>query len=117
MLTKPRATQLHELLGLTILELDIPPDVRAAAIVEYQAVAEWLRSSWHIGGDIYPQGSIRLGTVVAPIHDGCEYDIDLVCNLFLTKDVSKHQLKRMVGQALRAFLKTRPDGTIDLIEG
>lgn len=118
MLTHERSTQLDQLLGLTIAELDIPADVRAAAVAEYTAVATWLRDSWPVAeGDIYPQGSIRLGTMVAPVTERCEYDIDLVCCLFLTKDVSKMRLKRLVGEALGAYVQTRPAGTIKLTEG
>ena len=109
MLTRERSTQLDELLRLTVAALDIPAEIRAAAVAEYEAVAAWLRDSWPgVAGEIYPQGSIRLGTIVTPVTDGCDYDIDLVCRLWLTKDVSKRELKRIVGAALRDYIATRP---------
>jgi len=118
MLTRERSTQLEELLRLTVAALDIPPEIRAAAVAEYEAVADWLRDSWPgVAGEIYPQGSIRLGTIVTPITDGCDYDLDLVCRLQLTKDISKHELKRIVGTALRDYIATRTPGSIRLKEG
>jgi hypothetical protein len=118
MLASERSAQLDRLLGLTIAELDIPGHVREAAVAEYTAVAQWLRDSWPVAeGEIYPQGSIRLGTMVAPVTDGCEYDIDLVCCLVLTKDISKKRLKRLVGEALQGFILTRPADTVRLEEG
>ena len=118
MLTRERSTQLDELLRLTVAALDIPAEIRAAAVAEYEAVAAWLRDSWPgVAGEIYPQGSIRLGTIVTPVTDGCDYDIDLVCRLWLTKDVSKRELKRIVGAALRDYIATRPPGSIRLKEG
>ncbi len=77
-----------------------------------------LRDSWPgTVGDIYPQGSIRLATMVAPITEDCDYDIDLVCRLWLTNGISKKELKRLVGEALRAFVRSRPQGTVKLEEG
>jgi hypothetical protein len=118
MLLGERSQQLDELLRLTVAQLDIPPVVRAAAVNEYEAVAAWLRDSWPgAAGEIYPQGSIRLGTIVTPITKGCDYDLDLVCRLWVTKDISKRELKRLVGEALRAHIRTRPEGSIRLKEG
>jgi len=53
---------------------------------------------------IFPQGSFRLGTMIKPINDGDEYDIDLVCEMnTLSKDrVTQKQLKDMVGDRLKA---------------
>jgi hypothetical protein len=118
MLLRERSNQLNQLLRLTVAELDIPAAIRAAAVAEYEAVAAWLRDSWPgAAGEIYPQGSIRLGTMVTPVTPGCDYDVDLVCRLWLTKEISKRELKRLVGVALRAYIETRPEGSIRLEEG
>ncbi len=118
MLTREHSTQLDELLRLTVAALDIPAEIRAAAVAEYEGVAAWLRDSWPgVAGEIYPQGSMRLGTIVTPVTDSCDYDLDLVCRLWLTKDVSKRELKRIVGAALRDYIATRAPGSIRLKEG
>lgn len=118
MLLGERSQQLDELLRLTVAQLDIPRAVRVAAVKEYEAVAAWLRDSWPgAAGEIYPQGSIRLGTIVTPVTPGCDYDLDLVCRLWVTKDISKVELKRVVGHALAAYISTRGEGLIRLKEG
>ena len=62
--------------------LDISETMREKAETSYRAVGQWL-------GDcdddsevkIMPQGSFYLGTVIRPVSDADEYDIDLVCLL------------------------------------
>lgn len=118
MLTLSRARQLDELLGLTIADLDIPSYIYAAAVERYREVARWLAlHSLEVRGDIFSQGSFRLGTVTAPVSSDGEYDIDLVCRLLLPKDVGKKELKRKVGRALAAYVRTLPEGTVELKEG
>jgi len=55
---------------------------------------------------IYTQGSFRLGTVIKPISDEEKYDIDLVCELDLTKmEVSQKQLKNLVGFEIKSYVR------------
>ncbi len=70
--------------------LDISPSEYERAVESYQAVGKWLEEGYaefYPGStarpEIYPQGSIRLGTIVRPIKNGLEadYDVDLVCEL------------------------------------
>lgn len=83
--TLASVTQLDEILALIGTTLEITATQRAAAEQHYLAIARWL------GGvegapfrlyepQIYPQGSLRLGTTVKPLSDG-EYDLDLVYEL------------------------------------
>lgn len=88
--------------------LDISNSQYEEAKQRYEAVGEWLNTDGSPLADyapqIYPQGSFRLGTVVKPINDADEYDVDLVCELKnLEKDrVTQKQLKQMVGDRLKA---------------
>lgn len=43
---------------------------------------------------IYPQGSFRLGTVVRPLSDNAEYDLDLGCRLRTGISKKQHTLRR-----------------------
>jgi hypothetical protein len=95
-------------LELVASEIDVPPGKYRDAVDRYQTVGRWLKEGKYPGcfgePNIYPQGSFRLGTVVRPIRDGIEasYDIDLVCELALRKDLSTPQaIKSMVGDRLR----------------
>lgn len=90
--------------------LDIPESHYKLAEERYQAIGRWLgRDESIIAGvasEIYSQGSFRLGTVVKPITDAEEYDIDLVCELSLTKDqISQKQLKDRVGHEIKSYVR------------
>src|ERR1700694_403420 len=102
MLTTDRSTQLDELLGISIAEFDIPDHIYERAVERYEHAARWLADCWPDGqGEIYTQGSIRLGTMIAPVNPQDEYDIDLVCRRDIVKETTtQKQLKRGVGGAL-----------------
>ena len=92
-----------ELLERAITEdLDISPDKYMNAIKHYEFIGIWL---WEgnictYRPHIYPQGSFRLGTLVKPING--DYDIDLVCELSIAKDLTYPRLiKTLVGNRLR----------------
>ena len=92
-------------------ELDISESRYKQAEERYEAVGKCIGREDSIvaehSPDIYPQGSFRLGTVIKPITDAEEYDIDLVCLLDLTKNqVSQKQLKEMVGYEIKSYATT-----------
>ena len=75
--------QLLEKYLLKIAEnLDISPTMREKAEKSYRSVGKWL-GDCDVDSDvkIMPQGSFYLGTVIRPVSDEDEYDIDLVCLL------------------------------------
>ncbi len=87
-------------------ELDISDTQYKAAVERYQAVGNWLgqvdSEIVQFEPAIYPQGSFLLGTVVKPISDGDEYDIDLVCELKnLRTDIGVKKLKELIGNRLK----------------
>lgn len=98
--------EFSQLLRIIAELLDIPDSKYEEAVAKYEAVGKWLD-----GKDstlsvykpvIYPQGSFRLGTMIKPIGNGDEYDIDLVCRLEIEKEyITQKQLKQMVGDRLR----------------
>jgi hypothetical protein len=105
---------LDELLDTSIAEFDVPRDVYERAVARYQALGNWLTDHW--GDDpedglVYPQGSIRLGTMVAPITEGAEYDVDLVCRRDLDKEsTTQRELKADVGGGVAGFVASKPEG-------
>lgn len=101
-----RKKQFNRLLESLADSLDIPESRFKDAEDRYRAVGQWLGEEGSplasYSPEIYPQGSFLLGTVVKPISDEDEYDIDLVCKLeFSKKDVTQKQLKEMVGNRLK----------------
>jgi len=69
----------------------------------YNAVGEFLAESDILkpySPKVFPQGSMRLGTVVKPLSRD-DYDIDLVCELQNGTGLSPKQVKQSVGYALQ----------------
>jgi hypothetical protein len=121
MLTSDPNLLLDELLDTSIAEFDVPGDVYERAVARYEALGNWLADHW--GDDpedglVYPQGSIRLGTMVAPITEGAEYDVDLVCRRDIAKEsTTQQELKADVGGGVAAFVASKPEGDPRQSEG
>lgn len=99
-------------------ELDISPSKYEEAVRRYEALGNWLdrenSSIADLGPEIRPQGSFLLGTVIKPLHDGEEYDIDLVCRLQARRsEITQKDLKEMVGVEIASYAQAnsmaRPD--------
>ena len=105
----PANAQLSDLLEQVAKSLDIPAELHDEAVRKYEMLGHWLEEKDKENGrrepQVYPQGSFRLGTVVRPINDSDEYDIDLVYERDLRKDSTrKEQLKQEAGEHLRSFV-------------
>ncbi len=88
--------------------LDISETMREKAERSYRSVGEWLGDCEENSSvKIMPQGSFYLGTVIRPVSDEDEYDIDLVC---LMKDMpykTEYDIKNRVGNRLKEHKKYR----------
>ena len=82
-------------------ELNITPTMMEKAIQSYQAVGEWIGDGLDYEVVIKPQGSMNLGTVIRPIDDSDDYDMDLVCLLKDGYKLPSEQLKKIVGDRLK----------------
>lgn len=90
-------------------ELEVPESKYEDAERCYRAVGDWLGASdsplYSYRPRIYVQGSFALGTAIKPLADG-DYDVDAVCLLENPpSDITQQQLKRLVGERLRAHGK------------
>jgi hypothetical protein len=90
--------------------LDIPETAYEKAEARYKDLAGWFGRPeavcYQYDPHIYPQGSFRLGTVVA----GEEYDLDFGCRLRKGIYKSTHtqkQLKALVGSDIEAYRQAR----------
>ena len=83
-------------------ELNITPTMLEKAITSYTAVGTWLSDGIQYDVKIFPQGSISLGTVIRPISEKDEYDIDLVCLLKNGSTLPLCRIKSLVGDRLKA---------------
>ena len=67
----------------------------------YEAVGKWLGDGdWGYDVNIMPQGSFNLGTMIKPLSERDDYDIDLVC-LLDVKELSNYDIKNLVGNRLK----------------
>ncbi len=78
--------QLDDLLERLCIKLQITSTQHQLAEGHYKAIAGWLEADESplaaARPDIYPQGSLRIGTTVRPVGRQ-EYDLDLVCQFLL----------------------------------
>ena len=113
MLTQEQKNQFSEILEELGKTLDITKDQYDAAVKSYKYVGEWLSKSDSplatYSPEILPQGSFLLQTMIRPIHEEDELDIDLVCKLEkIQASWTQYELKKLVGDRLKANGKLNP---------
>lgn len=92
---------LGNLLSKIADELNITATMQEKAIRSYEAVGKWIGDGVDYDVRIMPQGSMNLGTVIRPIDDSDDYDVDLVCLLKNGYRLSLSQIKNLVGNRLK----------------
>ena len=90
--------------------LDISETLNQRAEDKYKAIGNWLERAEStvvkFQPHIYPQGSIALGTVIRPVNDSDEYDVDVVCVVSLAKSsITQERLKHLVGKEVADYAK------------
>lgn len=105
-----RSKQMGEFLGFVADDLDISNDVYQLVRKRYTDLGLWLKADhlerYESDADIYPQGSIRLGTAVRPVKKEDEYDVDLVYRRDIQREsVTQEELKRNLGDQLRRYVQ------------
>ncbi len=103
-----RKIEFSQVLEYLAQALDIPESYFEKAEARYQSVGKWLEREGSIVAEfnpvIYPQGSFLFGTVIKPATDRDAYDIDIVCQLALSKSRgTQKQLKDMVGVEIKSY--------------
>ena len=104
--------QLGNLLTLIASDLDIPNDLREEMVRKYNHLGAWIRKDnddlYRTDSEIYPQGSVRLGTSIQPISADCGYDVDLVYLRYLSKtNISQEELVERAGEQLKRYIEHR----------
>lgn len=100
----------NELLRYLAEWLDISEYHYRQAEERYQSLGNWLGRDKSIVAKfaprIYPQGSFRFGTIIKPVSNEEHYDIDLVCELAISKDqISQKELKEAVGYEIKGYAR------------
>lgn len=103
------------LLEQIIRDVDITETQFKNAERAYRSVGEWLNADNSplraYSPDVFPQGSMRLGTVVKPRPEKEEFDVDFVCELKLGNGLTRESLRKIVGERLKEH-----DGYKDNVE-
>lgn len=112
-MTEETTDLLSELLAGAVEQLDIPPRLFETIVDRYEHLANWLAE--HCGLtvviEIYPQGSMRLGTPVRPDPPLADFDIDMVFLIRVSKEnITKAELKELVGKLLEAYVDEHHPG-------
>lgn len=105
-MTNEQTSQLNDIILELVCKLDITDTEFETLTQSYKAVGSFLSeesSPLHAySPEIRPQGSFLLGTVVRPVSDDADIDIDLVCELHdKPADWAQYDLKQAVGDRLK----------------
>ncbi|MFY9071751.1 nucleotidyltransferase [Aliarcobacter butzleri] len=101
----------EDILNDLVESLEISSKVQEKAENRYKSLGDWLdRESSSLKKyepQIYSQGSIRLGTVIRPLNEDGEYDLDSVCVLkkLNVSQLSQKKLKELIGIEIKAYVK------------
>ena len=92
---------IEEILERVAQKLDISDKLFEAAREEYDSLGEWIdkkveEEEKNYEVEIYQQGSFALGTVIKPITDKDDYDLDILCEMKEDYGIDAYSLKRDV---------------------
>jgi hypothetical protein len=109
--TIQRSDAVNRLLNELAKELQVPEARYQQAEDSYHAVSQWLgrpESVLHkYNPEFYSQGSFQLGTVIRPITDEDDYDVDAVCELKIDAGaMTQSTLKTLVGSEIKKYAKS-----------
>lgn len=103
-----------QLLKLLQESIEIPDSAYEKAKSRYDDLAKWLSREESTLKNyypyIFPQGSFRLGTVIKPLNQSTEYDLDLNCLLSIgitTDNHTQKAVKELVGNELEQYRQAR----------
>ena len=104
-MSQERKDSFNRILEELASELGITKTQYENLATSYRAVGSWLNEDETLKGydvNVYPQGSFRLGTIIQPINEDDDLDIDLVCRL-TSKPLywTQKKLKESVGNRLK----------------
>lgn len=106
MITTLPKNQFSEILEEFAKTLDITEKQHDDAVTSYEYVGGWLAADdsplAKYSPEILPQGSFLLNTMIRPLNESDELDIDLVCRLEGKQlDWTQYDLKKIVGDRLK----------------
>lgn len=92
--------ELEKMLDRILNEIELSDLEYETAERSYSAIGEYIGNHIQYNLRVFPQGSFRLGTVIKPLNEGDEYDVDLVA-VVDNKFYNARELKNIIGDALK----------------
>jgi len=87
-------SQINSIYTQIVKDLDISEELFQRAEDKYMDMSRWLDENIQkYDFKIYQQGSFALGTVIKPVSDADDYDLDIVCEVSNIFDLTAEQLK------------------------
>lgn len=107
-----RAPHVTEIFDDLASAIQVPQRQYESAERSYNSVGRWLHreNSALRSADpqVYVQGSFRLGTAIRPLTNTDEYDLDLVCELSLSKNThTQAEVKQLLGAEMNAYAQSQ----------
>ena len=108
MLNEEQLIQFNDIFNGIGQSLDISESRYEGIVTSYKSVGNWLAREDSLLAKYQPtilaQGSFMLGTMIKPVGEGNELDIDLVCRLNGKKpEWTQHDLKMKIGERLTDY--------------
>ncbi|MCW5966023.1 MAG: hypothetical protein KIT83_18440 [Bryobacterales bacterium] len=108
-----------DVLDAVLDHIDIPRSYYEKAIARHKSLGAWLcrPESKHaaLNPHVSAQGSFRFGTVIRPLDESAEYDLDNVTKLQLEKTaLTQKTIKELYGYEVKAY--ARANGIIEPVE-
>jgi hypothetical protein len=105
-----KVQQLSSLFEILAGELDVPEEIYSDMVRKYQHLGGWIREDskdkFRADAEIYPQGSVNLGTTIPPLDATCGYDLDLVYRRDLAKSgITQTDLVKQAGDQLNRYIE------------
>ena len=90
--------ELNEVFVDILKEIEINSRLFANAKTEYENLGKWIskKSGVSYQVSVYPQGSFALNTVIKPVTEKDDYDVDLICEFENGEGITAGQLKQLL---------------------
>lgn len=105
-----KTQQLNTMFEILAEELDVPDHIYKDMVRRYQHLGDWIRKDsrdkYRADAEIYPQGSVNLGTTIPPVKANDGYDVDLVYRRDLAKSgITQADLVSQTGGQLKRYIE------------
>lgn len=93
-------------------EIQVPDARYETAATSYKSVGNWFSregsSLINLNPQVHSQGSFALGTVIKPLSDEDDYDVDMICSVEIDRSkLTQKQLKTLIHEELKKYAEAK----------